>query len=276
MAILNITPDSFSDGGACFDTPSALAAAERMLAEGADMLDVGGESTRPGAAPVSVTEQIRRTAPVIRAIRARFGGEFPISIDTTRAEVARAALDAGADAVNDTSGGRDDPGMFELVAQRGAGLILMHRFVAPSRDAYSTHYTPAARPEPVYPGGVVHDVRRFLAERTVDAERAGVPPARIMIDPGLGFGKSIQDNLRLIHGSAELASLGYPVLSGLSRKSFVGRLSGLSPDRPARDRLDGTIALSVLHYLRGARMFRVHDVAAHVAALNAIHHASLA
>jgi len=267
LAIINVTPDSFSDGGAYPTLDAVVAAGARAIEEGAVGLDIGGESTRPGSQPVSAEEQIRRTAPAIRAIRRVLGDSFLISIDTTRRDVAQSALDEGADAVNDVSAGRDEAGMFALVAERHAGIILMHRLTQPSRDAYSTQYDASGAPH--YPQGVVAEVKEFLVERVSQAEQAGIAPERIVIDPGLGFGKTIEQNLTLIRASAEFTSLGYPVLSGLSRKSFVGRVSGVTSDMPPSDRVFGTLALSVMHYASGARVFRVHDVQAHVEALRA-------
>jgi dihydropteroate synthase len=229
LGILNATPDSFSDGGRWLDPGAAAARAEQMAAEGADALDVGGESTRPGSVSVPEDEQIARVVPVIRAIRGLRGiaGTLPISIDTTRAGVARAAMDAGADAINDQSAGRDDAGMLPLAASRGAGVILMHRAVPPELDRYSDRYD---RP-PEYVD-VVDEVAAFLSDRAAAAERSGVARASIAIDPGLGFGKSVEQNLALIDGTPRLAALGYAVVSGLSRKSFVGRMALVRDSRP--------------------------------------------
>ncbi|MEZ6242031.1 MAG: dihydropteroate synthase [Phycisphaerales bacterium] len=260
IAILNVTPDSFADGGR-FASPEAVAeAAARAVEEGADALDVGGESTRPGAPRVGVEEQLARVTPAIQAIR-RVGVTAAISVDTTRAPVARAALDAGADAVNDVSAGREDDGMLTLCAERGCGVILMHRLAPPSEDSYSDAYREAPRYE-----DVVADVRAFLGERLRAALEAGIEARRVVLDPGLGFGKSVGQNLELIERTNELTSLGRPVLSALSRKSFVGRLS-LGRDSSPSERLAGTLALSVRHLRAGARLFRVHDVSPHVEAL---------
>jgi dihydropteroate synthase len=262
MAILNVTPDSFSDGGRLPDADAALDAARRAVAEGADILDIGGESTRPGAAPVSSSEQTARVVPAIRAIRGA-GIQTPITVDTTRAEVARAALDAGADGVNDVSGATDDPGMLALVASRGAGIVLMHRIAPPSRDRYSDRYD-----APPIIGDVVAIVREWLRDRIETALSAGVVREAICIDPGLGFGKTVEQNLELIRRTAELAAMGLPILSGLSRKSFVGRAC-LGRDSTPDERLIGTIGLSVAHRLHGADVFRVHDVEPHAQALRA-------
>ncbi|GJQ29278.1 MAG: dihydropteroate synthase [Phycisphaerae bacterium] len=259
IAILNVTPDSFADGGRHESPAHAADAASQWVAEGAAMIDVGGESTRPGAPRVPVDEQLRRVIPVIRAIRDRQPA-IPISIDTTRAEVARAAIAEGATVINDVSAGLDDPRMLPLAAEMSAGLVLMHRAVPPPADTYSDRY----QHEPEYPGGVVACVREFLAARAQAALDAGVHRDSIVLDPGLGFGKSVAQNLELIDGTPELASLGYPILSALSRKSFVGRVS-LGRDSTPDERLPGTLDLSRRHRAAGARLFRVHDVAAHAA-----------
>lgn len=253
MAIVNVTPDSFYDGGRLSSVEEAVAAAALAVESGADVLDVGGESTRPGSAAVSAEEQIRRVAPVIEGIR-RAGIACPVSVDTTRAEVARAALDAGAGIINDVSAGTDDPAVLRVAAERGAGLVLMHRLVRPEKDRYSDRY----ESPPGY-GDVVAEVREYLAGRARAAIAAGVDPAAIVIDPGLGFGKTVEQNLELIRRTNELAGLGFPVLSALSRKSFVGRVS-LGRDSTPDERLGGTVGLSVVHLLAGASVFRVHDV----------------
>lgn len=261
IAILNITPDSFSDGGVNMTVEAALRSARAALDAGADMLDIGGESTRPGAAPVTEDEQCDRVIPVIRAIRAA-GVEAPISVDTTRSVVAEAALDAGADVVNDVSGGEDDEEMLRLIARRGCAVILMHRRIASRDDRYSHEH----RTEPDYgPDGVVAFVRRYLADRAEAATRAGVRPDCIALDPGLGFGKSVRQNFALIRESARLVELGHPVLGAASRKSFLGAVSGV--DSPA-DRVAPSVAASVMLHHGGVRLFRVHDVPAHRQALS--------
>jgi dihydropteroate synthase len=268
MAILNVTPDSFADAGRHFHTDAAVEAASRFVEEGADIIDVGGESTRPGAIRVPADEQIRRVVPVIRGIRALPGatGNVPLSVDTTLAEVAAAALDAGADAINDVSAGLEDACMLDLAARSGAGIVLMHRLMPPEQDSYSDRYLS----EPRYSeAGVVADIRAFLAERAQAAEAAGVARECIVIDPGLGFGKTVKQNLALIDGTPEIVSLGYPVLSGLSRKSFVGRLT-LARDSTPPERLEGTLRMSLRHWRAGASIFRVHDVHEHVAAFGKI------
>lgn len=265
MAILNVTPDSFHDGGMLTDPGAALDAARQAADAGADILDIGGESTRPGAGRVSAREQLRRVLPLIEAIRREPGplGRIPVSIDTTLAEVARAALDAGADAINDVSGAMEDPDMLALAGARGAGLVLMHRLLPPEQDSYSDRY----EKPPVY-DDVVRVVRAFLRDRASAAQSAGVASASIVLDPGLGFGKTVEQNLEIIRRTRELASLGFPILSGLSRKSFTGRAAGLVESDPGR-RLSPTLALSALHLAAGASIFRVHDVPEHVEALRA-------
>jgi dihydropteroate synthase len=267
FAILNITPDSFSDGGELPTPGAAAVAAERALVAGAVGLDVGGESTRPGADPVSADEQIRRVVPAIVAIRRAVGAAVAVSVDTRLSAVAAAAIDAGADIINDVSAGRDDEGMLPLAAARGVGLIVMHRLAPPRQDRYSDRYD--SPPDYAASGGVVRAVGVFLAARVEAAQAAGVARGKIVIDPGLGFGKSVDQNLELIAGTPELAAMGLPVMSALSRKSFTARAAGLSPETPPRQRLAATLGLSVAHLAAGARVFRVHDVAEHVEALNA-------
>ena len=265
MAIINATPDSFSDGGLHLDPRRASAAAARLVEQGAALLDVGGEPTRAGAEAVPEADQIERVVPVIRAIR-EAGVGVPITIDTTRSAVARAALDAGADAVNDVSGGTDDPAILSLAAERGCGIILMHRLRAPADDRYSDRYTSP----PVY-GDVVEDVMRALRGSRDEAARAGVAEASLVLDPGLGFGKSVDDNLRLISSTHRLQELGRPLLGAASRKSFVGRVcvpEGADPPPPT-DRLGGSIAMTLAQLARGVRLFRVHDVEAQSRAIRA-------
>jgi dihydropteroate synthase len=270
MGILNVTPDSFSDGGRAFSLESALVAAERLVAEGADIIDIGGESTRPGSQRVAVDEQRRRVIPVIEAIRTASGrlASIPISIDTTRAAVAHDAIAAGAHAINDVSGGTEDPAMLQTCATARAGLVLMHRLAPPDRDRYSDQY---AKP-PEY-GDVCAAVRQaFERDLLPRAYAAGIEPGQVVVDPGLGFGKSVDDNLHLLNDAAALnAATGRPVLSGLSLKSFVGRVS-LGRDSTPQERQVGTLALSVLHLERGARIFRVHGVRAHREAIDAAWH----
>lgn len=265
MAIINLTPDSFHAPSRASDVAAALDAAERAVQAGACILDLGAESTRPGASPVSEQDQVARLVPVVRAVRRAPGdlGRVPLSVDTTLSGVARACLDAGASAINDVSAGTDDPGMFALAAGSGCGLVLMHRLRAPSADRYSDAY---ASP-PVY-GDVVEEVRAYLAERARSAMQAGVAPGAIMLDPGLGFGKSVEDNVRLVRGVGRLGELGFAVLGALSRKSFVGRVS-LGRDSRPEERLAGTLAMNLELVRNGVRLLRVHDVGAHAEALRA-------
>ncbi len=253
IGVLNVTPDSFSDGGANATVTAAVDHAASMLAQGACMIDVGGESTRPGAGRVEAAEQINRTVRVIEALRRR--SDTLISIDTTLAAVARAALDVGADVINDVSAGTEDAGIFELASQRGCGLILMHRRVPPDQDVYSDRY----HEQPEY-ADVVAAVGDWLARRCRVAEGRGVDPASIVIDPGLGFGKSVEQNFELIRRVDELVATGRPVLGAASRKSFIGAVTGVT--EPAR-RDAGSATVSVLQWMAGVRLFRVHDVAAH-------------
>ncbi len=259
LAIVNLTPDSFHPGARFGDPSGAADHAERAIAGGADGLDVGGESTRPGAERVGAAEQLGRVLPFLRALRGRRGpaSTVPVSVDTTLAAVARACLDEGADAVNDVSAGTEDAGLLPLCAERGAGVILMHRLRPPGEDSYSDRY----REAPEY-GDVVGRVREFLAERAAAALGAGVEREAVVIDPGLGFGKTVEQNMALLRGTGRLAELGFPVLSALSRKSFVGRVS-LGRDSAPEERLEGTLRLSLEQRRAGASLFRVHDVREH-------------
>ncbi len=250
MGVLNVTPDSFSDGGLYLDAGLAAARARALLAEGADIIDVGGESTRPGAPPVDEREEIRRVAPVVERLRKET--EALISVDTAKSAVAAAALDLGADIVNDTSAMRQDPRMAAVVAGAEAAAVLMHMQGTPETMQIRPHYR-----------DVVAEVRGFLKERLRAAAEAGIPAARIIIDPGIGFGKTPGHNLALIDGLDALAGLKRPILVGVSRKAFLGRIL----DRPVGERLEGTIAASVLAADRGAHILRVHDVAAVRAAI---------
>jgi dihydropteroate synthase len=242
MGVVNVTPDSFSDGGLYLDPSAAIAHGRELAAAGATILDVGGESTRPGAAPVAADEELRRVEPVVAALA---GSVESISVDTSKATVAEAALDAGASIVNDVTALRGDPEMAALVADRGAGLVLMHMAGDPRTMQVNPEY-----------GDVVAEVRDFLAERLAAAVAAGVDESRIWLDPGIGFGKTVAHNLELLRGIPELATLGRPILLGTSRKSFIGRQDGSA----APDRLGGTIATSILAALAGAAVLRVHDV----------------
>lgn len=266
LAIINLTPDSFSDGGAITSNDDAVRAAAAAIDAGADGLDIGGESTRPGAARVAADEQIRRVVPALAAIRAAIGDQPVITIDTTLADVARAALEAGADAINDVSGGLEDPAMLPLAAQLGCGLILMHRLAPPEADSFSHQY---ARAPDYGADGVTAAVQAHLVERLAAAQAAGIAHECILLDPGLGFGKTVEQNLELIRGTPRLLELGRPILSGVSRKSFTARAAGIDMTAPPRQRVHASIGLSIMHLAAGARVFRVHDVAEHVAALRA-------
>lgn len=256
MGILNVTPDSFSDGGTHATHEAAVAHGLQLAAEGAAVIDVGGESTRPGSQRVEAGEQIRRTASVIAALRERFDASpkhvhVAISIDTTLWAVAAAALDAGADFINDVSGGRDDPAMFELAARRGCAFVVMHMQGAPATMQQAPAY-----------GDVVSEVVAFLLERAAAAEAAGIARSQIVIDPGIGFGKARDHNLRLLGAMDRFVATGYPVLLGCSRKRFMGSLcldeGGEAP--PPRDLLGATCATTALGVAGGVRLFRVHDV----------------
>jgi len=261
MGVVNVTPDSFSDGGSFLDAGAAIAHAGVLVAEGADILDIGGESTRPGAEPVSDEEELRRVLPVLEGIAAA-AMRVEVSIDTSKALVARAAIDAGAGIVNDVSALRADPAMVEVVADSGVQCCLMHMLGEPR--------TMQRAGGPRYKD-VVDDVKAFLEERLSFAVGAGVSEQRIMLDPGIGFGKTIAHNLTLLVRLDELTSLGRPLVVGTSRKSFLGRLiadaAGELEPVAAGERLPGTIATNVLAYERGGSVFRVHDVAPLRAAL---------
>lgn len=247
MGIVNVTPDSFSDGGKLLDVDRARAHAARLRADGADIIDIGGESTRPGARPVSADEELQRVLPVVEAVRQDGGG--PVSVDTTKAEVAEAALQAGAAVINDISGGDFAPELLAAVARHGATVVLGH-----TRGRPSTMQTG----DLAYEGGVVEAVRRHLAEAAARAQAAGVPAGCIWLDPGIGFGKTVAQNLALLRGLPRLRSLGHPVLVGTSRKSFLGELTG----RPVEARAHATTASVAMSVTYGADMVRVHDVAA--------------
>lgn len=245
MAIVNVTPDSFSDGGERLDPARAIDDGLRFVAQGADILDVGGESTRPGSAAVSPDEERRRILPVVEGLVRRGA---VVSLDTRRASVAEAGLAAGARIVNDVSALRDDEAMLPLVARTGAAVVLMHR---------------RGRPEERYAGpaydDVVEDVRRFLLDRAAACVAAGVERGSIALDPGLGFGKKVEEELALIAGAGRLADAGYPVLIGASRKSFIGRLTGVEK---AADRDPASVFLAVEAVRHGASIVRVHNVPA--------------
>jgi len=243
MGILNVTPDSFSDGGRFFEREDALRRAECMLEEGADIVDVGGESSRPGADPVSEEEEIRRTAPVIEYLACRL--DLVLSIDTYKAGVARRALDAGATMVNDIGALRLDPEMAPLAAEYGVPLVLMHMQGTPKTMQRSPRYD-----------DLMGEIGAFLGERMDAAVRMGVPREHLILDPGIGFGKTIEHNLEILAHLDELRPLGRPLLVGPSRKSFIGALL----DLPADERLEGTLAAVVCAVWNGAHIVRVHDV----------------
>ncbi len=264
LGILNLTPDSFYDGGRLPTAEHAARAARAMADAGADALDLGAESTRPGALRVTAQEQLAGLIPAIVAIRGLRGGHLPLTVDTTPVEVAEAALDAGADALNDVSAGEESGDeMLALAARRGCGIILMHRLRPPGEASYSDAY----RARPQY-RDVVAEVAGYLRGRVERALAAGVRREGIVVDPGLGFGKTVEQNMALIARTGEIAALGFPVLSALSRKSFVGRVS-LNRESTPPERLPGTLGLSVTHLRTGASVFRVHDVPEHRAALDA-------
>ena len=253
MGILNVTPDSFSDGGRFFTPVYATRHAVQMASDGADVIDVGGESTRPGSDPVSVSEEIDRVAPVISRILEEAPG-VAVSVDTRKAEVAAAALEAGATIVNDVSGGAD-PAMFELARERDAALVLMHMRGEPKTMQEAPHYD-----------DVVAEVHGYLRERVQAAVFAGIDPERLAIDPGIGFGKDLDHNLTLIHHVDALLDLGRPVLVGPSRKRFIGAILDLPEDQ--RD--EGTAGAVVWMVTRGVHAVRVHDVKTTVRAVRVV------
>lgn len=242
MGVLNVTPDSFSDGGRFFDRDAALAQARRLVEEGADIIDIGGESTRPGAEPVSVDEELRRVVPVVEALAG--GIDRTISVDTTKPEVMRAAVAAGAGLVNDVNALRA-PGALEAAAELGVPVCLMHMKGEPRTMQLDPRYD-----------DVVVEVRDFLLERARAAEEAGVQREKIYIDPGFGFGKTLAHNLALLRQLEVLTTTGYPVLVGMSRKSMVGALL----DTPVDDRVFGSVTLAAIAAMKGAAVVRVHDV----------------
>lgn len=244
MGVLNVTPDSFSDGGRYFDTGRAVARGIEMASAGVDVIDVGGESTRPGAQPISLQEEMERVLPVVRGLRRSVS--IPLSVDTYKAEVAQAALDEGADIINDISALRFDPEMVSLIAREKVPVVLMHM-----------QGTPRTMQERPYYRDVLVEVKDFLSKRIEFAVRAGVDLGRIIIDPGIGFGKELEHNLVVLRGLAELAILARPLLVGPSRKTFIGKILGAGPE----DRLEGSLAVAVAAVLAGATMIRMHDVA---------------
>jgi dihydropteroate synthase len=242
LGILNLTPDSFSDGGQAGDTERALEFGQSMRDGGADLIDVGGESTRPGANPVAADEEWARIRETVSALS---GAGVPVSVDTTKLSVAERALDSGAVAINDVSGLRFDPGIAPLCAETGAGLIIMHMRGDPRTMQDEVGYR-----------DLVSDISGWLARQAGVALEGGVAPSQIVVDPGIGFGKSVRGNLEILARSGEFSGPGYPVLVGPSRKSFIGKLL----DLPVEQRLEGTVAACVAALLSGARLFRVHDV----------------
>ena len=245
MGVVNVTPDSFSDGGLFLEADAAIAHGNKLAAEGAAILDIGGESTRPGAGPVDEDEELRRVLPVVEGLA---GIKARISIDTAKPGVARAALAAGATIVNDVSAFRFAPELAGLVAEAGADCCLMHMLGEPRTMQEDPRY-----------GDVVSDVKAFLEERLAFAVDEGVPPERVWLDPGIGFGKTVEHNLELLRRLDEIVAIGRPLVIGTSRKSFLGKLTG---GKPEGQRLPGTIATNVMAFERGATVFRVHDVAA--------------
>ncbi|MFY9235112.1 MAG: dihydropteroate synthase [Fimbriimonadaceae bacterium] len=248
MGILNVTPDSFSDGGFHLAPEEAIRAAERMMEEGADLIDVGGESTRPGAAEVPVEEELSRVLPVVRELRRK---RIPVSIDTRKPEVAKAALDLGAKVVNDVFGFRD-PAMIAACSPYDCSICIMHMQGTPETMQAAPRYQ-----------NVVEDIRELLLEQVGRCIQGGINRKRIWIDPGIGFGKTVEHNLQILKGLGLMTGTDLPVLVGVSRKSFIGRILG-AQDTPLRvdDRLEGTLAAQVLAQAAGARIIRTHDVKA--------------
>lgn len=251
MGVINVTPDSFSDGGAFDDVDSAVAHGLRLVAEGAEILDIGGESTRPGSQPVTAAEEMRRVLPVIEQLARRV--PTALSIDTSKAEVARAAMEAGAEIINDVTALRGDDAMGAVAAETGAGVVLMHMRGTPRTMQKDPHYEDAVR-----------EVRDFLAERLAAARGAGIADDRLAVDPGIGFGKTVEHNLQLIASLGTFAGLACPVVLGVSRKSFLAAAAGCED---ITDRDAPTVALTSLGRELGARIFRVHAVRANAEAL---------
>ena len=245
VGVVNVTPDSFFDGGLYFEPARAIERALALAAEGADIIDIGGESSRPGSSPVPAKDEKKRILPVIEVLKQK--KDVLISVDTSKAEVAETALAAGADIINDISAGRFDPGMLPLIGRSGAGLILMHMKGTPRTMQLAPHYD-----------DVVGEVKKFLGDRLEAAISFGVPPENIILDPGIGFGKTLEHNLTLLNSLGSLAELGRPLIIGVSRKSFIGQLLEVE----TQDRLEGTIAASIVGLLRGASLLRVHDIQA--------------
>ena len=248
MGILNVTPDSFSDGGRFSSIETAVDQALRMVDEGADIIDIGGESTRPGANRVAAAEQISRVMPVIRALREKIPDSISLSIDTTLSDVAEAAIHAGVSIINDVSAGREDHSIFQLVAEYDASIVLMHMQGTPDTMQLNPQYD-----------NVVEEIRCFFRQRTRLAESAGVDPYKIIIDPGIGFGKTTRHNLEIMAGLSEFIEVGYPILLGASRKRF---LRSSCRDESESDLIGATCATTVMGVIAGVDLFRVHDVKA--------------
>lgn len=246
MGILNVTPDSFSDGGDHFEIERAVTFALEMIKEGADLIDVGGESTRPGSAEVTLEEELSRVVPVIQALVAHPDINVPISVDTYKAEVARQALEAGAHIVNDVWGLQREPEIARVAASYGAPVIAMHNQVG-------TEYTK----------DLVDSMLDYFQETIQIAEKAGIPKSHLILDPGIGFGKTVEQNIKLMNRLTDLHCLGYPILLGTSRKSMIGKIL----DLPPKERVEGTIATNVLGVVQGVEIIRVHDILAHSRAI---------
>jgi dihydropteroate synthase len=251
MGVLNVTPDSFSDGNEFLESDAAVEHGIQMASEGADIIDVGGESTRPGAEPVTAKEELRRVIPVIEKLRAKI--DAPISIDTSKSEVADAALNAGASVINDVTSGRNDEMMLPLAAKRGAAVVLMHMQGEPRTMQKNPQY-----------GDVVREVGDFFRQQYARALECGVDPMRLAFDPGIGFGKTLEHNLSLLRNLDQLRIQDRPLVVGVSRKSFLGKLIG---SNDVHDRLAPSIALTAILRAQGGDIFRVHDVKENVAAL---------
>ena len=244
MGVLNVTPDSFSDGGRFLDSAKAIDHALRMTDEGADIIDIGGESSRPGSLPISADEELKRVIPVVEGVRKK--SSVTISVDTTKSQVAKQAIGAGANMINDISAGRFDPEILEVASSAQIPICLMHMKGNPEN----------MQDDPKY-GDLMGEIRDFLADAVKRTEMAGVAPEKIIIDPGIGFGKSAQDNVTILKELSKLSALGRTILIGPSRKSFIGKLLGLTVE----NRLEATLATLSLAYREGASIFRVHNVA---------------
>ncbi len=249
MGILNVTPDSFSDGGQYLTAEAAVARAEVMAEEGADLIDVGGESTRPGAAPVPLEEELRRVVPIVEILAQRLP-QTPLSVDTTKAEVARQCLDAGASLINDVSALQFDTKMVDVVRKHQIPVVLMHMQGDPR----------TMQKHPVYKD-VIQDIQAFFKERLAWAVKNGLKPEQILLDPGIGFGKTVEHNLEILRNLKSFLALGHPLVLGTSRKSFIGKVLG-SEDKPLppEDRLEGTLATHLWAAQQGVHILRVHDV----------------